>query len=290
MYPDDDAVVERTTESASDGAGAPEVEAEQGQPEAETGDQAAAGEGAEAEAAVETPQPRTPWFQTRINELTRGKYDEQRRRQAAESELALVKARLTAMEGRDPAGDAATDAENVSAGPKVTRPSINITPADEIERRADELATQKAAQKAFAEACNATNAAGEKAHPDFPVLRDALNTSFGEVLGQRPEFYETITALPNGHEVFYKLAKDMDKASDVLALPRTKMIVELTRMGDEIERAGKQKAVSKAPPPLKTIDGAGRSPEVDPDKMSIGEWMKWREKEATQAHKARWTR
>jgi hypothetical protein len=189
MYPDDDAVVERTTESASDGAGAPEVEAEQGQPEAETGDQAAAGEGAEAEAAVETPQPRTPWFQTRINELTRGKYDEQRRRQAAESELALVKARLTAMEGRDPAGDAATDAENVSAGPKVTRPSINITPADEIERR-----------------------------------------------------------------------------------------------------AGKQKAVSKAPPPLKTIDGAGRSPEVDPDKMSIGEWMKWREKEATQAHKARWTR
>jgi hypothetical protein len=290
MLDDDDTVTDQPAEASTEAADTPESGSDQRAAETETGDQGASAEGGEIDKPAETPPARTPWFQSRINELTRAKYEEARRREAVETELQLLKRQLAAMQGNSGAAETAEPDENASARPKITGPSINVTPADEIERRADELAIQKAAQRAFAEACNATNTAGEKAHADFATVRDGLNASFGEVLGQKPEFYETITALPNGHEVFYKLAKDLDKASDVLALPRTKMIVELTRMADEVERSSKKAPVSRAPPPLKTIDGAGRSPEVDPEKMSVGEWMKWREKQAEAAHKARWSR
>ena len=182
------------------------------------------------------------WVQRRIDQLTREKHEERRKREALEAQLT-----------------------------KPAETSTDTPPSQEqIEARAGQLAQAQLKQAKFDEACNTAYTKGKSEFQDFD---DTLRT-FGMLGGLTPEFLEVATDLPDGHKVLYALGKNPEEASRVLCLPPLKMAAELARMADKLGKTA-PKPVSGAPAPITPVDGTTRV-EKDPEKMSMDDWMRWR--------------
>ncbi|OYV49151.1 MAG: hypothetical protein B7X10_02185, partial [Burkholderiales bacterium 21-58-4] len=194
------------------------------------------------ESAEPPKEPREPWFQKRINELTAKYRDEERKRQALE-------AILQAPEG--------TKTE---------------TPPPDLDQLVNARAAQIAAQQALNEAAERTYQAGKGKHADFDAAVQGLSQVAD--LSQAPHFLEAITKLPNGADVYYHLGKHLDDAAHVLSLSPVNMALELARLSASV---AKPASVSKAPPPITPVSGsAGGGSELSDD-LPIGEWIKRRE-------------
>lgn len=204
----------------------------------------------ETPADVEGEQAkRTPWFQKRIDELTREKWEARREAQAATA-LAESLRNRTPDDGSQPA----------------------IPPPD-----IDALVTKRAAEmrevEAFNEACNTTYQKGKEALPDFDEAVKGYQLLGG--LDGRREFLEAVNSLPNGSQIFYHLGKNLDEGAHVLSLSPVKMALELTKLSQKLSKAP---PVSNAPAPIKPLGGAANH-DGDPEKMSMADWIKWREKQ-----------
>src|SRR5690349_16010524 len=126
---------------------------------------------------------RTPWFQQRIDELTRQRWEERRRAEALEAELTRYR-------------------QPQSQPDQQQQPNTQQPQAD-IEQLAMLRARQIAADQVFNEQCNKTYEAGKGAYPDFDEAVRGLGMLTG---GQVPrDFLDAVTALPNGQDVYYKL-------------------------------------------------------------------------------------
>lgn len=79
-----------------------------------------------------------------------------------------------------------------------------------------------------------------------------------------------------GPQIAYALGKDPAKAREISAMPPSKAALTIGRM--EADMAPKPKKISNAPPPVETVGSSSRSSEPDPAKMSMSEYVKWREK------------
>ncbi|HQT76818.1 MAG TPA: hypothetical protein PLD10_07170 [Rhodopila sp.] len=202
--------------------------------------------------AVKPEEPekpkQTPWFQKRIDELTREKWEARREAEAARSLAEALK----------------------TANPDTP------TPQDPqlFERMVAERAQKLVEAQRFDESCNTTYQRGKEKFPDFDESVSGYTLLGG--LQDKRDFLEAVTALPNGEAIFYHLGKNLDEASRVLALPPIRMAVELTRLGDKLKAAP---AVSKAPAPVKPISGAGKADGYRED-MPIEEFFRWREAKA----------
>jgi hypothetical protein len=228
-------------------AAPPPAQDEAPQPGTEQENQAAKPEG---EGEQKDQPKRKPWFQERIDDLVREKWDERRRAEAAEAELATIRQGQSLQQ---PAQD----------GQK-----LPLTAAD-IDRLANERAAHIAAEQRFNADCNKVYNEGKAAHADFDEAVQGLS-----MLAPRREFFEAVTELPDAANVYYHLGKNLDEAARILRLPPVKMAVELAKLSS----GAKPKPVSRAPAPIQPVNGAARG-EPDPDKMSIGDWVKWREKQ-----------
>jgi hypothetical protein len=193
----------------------------------------------EPESTPDEPK-RKPWFQERIDQLTREKYDERRAREAVEKTLADYNA------GR-------TD---------------DTVPKD-VDRLVAQRAQEIVRETAFNDKCNEVYSSGKSEFSDFD---DTLG-NFRMLGGLTPDLIEAVTQLPDAHKVLYALGQNMDEAARVLSLPPVPMAMALARLSMS---GPKSKPVSNAPPPIRPIDGTPRG-QVDPQDMSIEEWMKWRE-------------
>jgi hypothetical protein len=221
----------------------------------ETGKEQEAENAQSSETEGEQPQPkRTPWFQTRIDELVREKWDQKRRADAAEQELALFR-QTQASNGQQPPAEGQTRAPTQA----------------EIDRLATERAKQIAAEQRFNEACNSVYEQGKGSHADF----DEAVRGIGMLTGGAPprEFLDAVTALPDGSEVYYQLGKNLDEAARIMSLSPVRMAVELAKLSGKPARAK-----SNAPAPISPVGGTTRG-EPDPDKMSMNEWVRWREEQ-----------
>ena len=109
--------------------------------------------------------------------------------------------------------------------------------------------------------CEAMFDAGAKTHKgDWQDKVNELGQAFGEQLVQRLDFFETLTDLPNGADVYHHLAGDLDEVESLLSLPPHKLGVKLAALSGELKAkntAPAPKPVSKAPPPIKPIDARG---------------------------------
>ncbi len=109
--------------------------------------------------------------------------------------------------------------------------------------------------------CEAMFDAGAKTHKgDWQDRVNELGQAFGEQLVQRLDFFETLTDLPNGADVYHHLAGDLDEVESLLSLPPHKLGVKLAALSGELKAkntAPAPKPVSKAPPPIKPIDARG---------------------------------
>jgi hypothetical protein len=84
---------------------------------------------------------------------------------------------------------------------------------------------------------------------------------------------EAVTQLPDAHKVLHHLGSNMDEAARILSLAPVPMALELAKLS---QSAPKPKPVSKAPPPIKPIDGQPTGTK-SPEDMSMEEWVEWRE-------------
>ena len=186
-----------------------------------------------------------PWFQKRIAELTREAAEAQRRAQVAESKIT-------------PASAAA--AENA---------------APDIDKLIDQRAAAKAEQWAFNLQCNQLHAAGVAEFPDF----DRVINTFKALGGLPVPLVEGALETGNAHKVLYALGKDPDEAQRIMSLSPARMGAALAKISAAPLPAPLPPiAVSKASAPVRPVSG-GVVTADDPDKMSMTDWVKWRERQ-----------
>lgn len=190
----------------------------------------------------EAPKPKhKPWFQERIDQLTREKHDERRAREALEQTIAEMR----------------------TADPNAPKP-----PAD-LDRMVSERAAEIAETKAFNAKCDDIYSSGAAEFQDF----DDVLANFRMLGGLSKPLLDAVTQLPDAHKVLHSLGQNMDEASRILNLPPVPMALELAKLSIS---PAKTKPVSNAPTPVRPIDGAPKG-QKSPDDMSISEWMEWRE-------------
>ena len=186
------------------------------------------------------PKPKhKPWFQERIDQLTREKYDERRQREALEAEVSRF---------------------------REANPDLPPDRVSEVKAEAEKIV----AQDKFNEKCNNVYSSGAEEFPDF----DEKLGNFRHLGGLPAQVLEAVTEFPDAHKVLHALGSNMDEAMRIFSLPPVPMAVALAKLSAAPVKA---KPVSNAPPPIKPIIGMPKAGEPDPDKMSMEDWYKWRE-------------
>lgn len=230
-----------------------ELEATQGLPDGEAVVETPAIETAPETGTEQTPQAEEkqddrpkhkPWFQERIDQLTREKYDARREADAAIAKLDEFQ------RGIQPEGD-------------------KTVPQSEIDRIASQRAEELVKAKDFNAKCDAIYSSGKDDFPDF----DDKISNFRMLGGLPQPFLEAVTDLPDAQKVLYHLGDNLDDAARILNLPPMRMALELAKLSQAPVKA---KPVSNAPPPIRPIDGTPKG-EPDPEKMTTNDWIKWRE-------------
>lgn len=216
-------------------------------PEAPVEEPASSEEKPAAEASEEPQKPKgKPWFQERIDTLTR-------KAREAERERDELKAKLQ-------------PAEEVDAG--VIKPE-----------NFEALIKQEAQRIVQAEKVKARTESWWKAGAkDFGA--DTFNDKCGVVAamgaGDSPEFMQIITdpdIIPDGHKVVAALADNPDEAQRILALPPIQMAAALTRFGaTATTKAADAPRISSAPAPIKPVGGSAKSSTPE-DTDDIKAWM-----------------
>lgn len=242
----------------------PQLTPEEGGEDADadtTGEQAD-GEKSPVEAKPESkPESKSkgqvPWFQRRIDALTREKSETIRQAAAIAEENRQLREALQAKANGQ--GEQKPEEQRQQATPKA--------PEGDIETRAAQIA----AQREFDRNCNDIYSKGKDAYPDFD---DSLK-SYANLGGLTPAFIEATMEAGDAHVILQTLAQDMDEASRIMALSPTRQAVALAKVAAKLQAAPK---TSSAPPPIKPLNGGGASVEKDPEKMPMKEWLAWREK------------
>lgn len=217
-------------------------------------EQAADGEGGPRPEPRDDGKRHVSSYQKRLNEVTAARREAERRAEAAEARLA------------EALGHSRKDGEEQQDGQRQ-----DYLPRAEVERLARLEAQRLSAEQAYQTRVQGWLANGKR---DFPDFDDRCNVvaSFGA--SDRPEFMQIVTDMDNGHEVVAKLADDPDEAVRILALPPTKMAMELARLG--MPKAAPVKQVSRAPAPVRPTGGNSPKAEPDLEKVSMDEYVRIR--------------
>lgn len=166
------------------------------------------------------PEPkRQPWFQKRINELTKARHEEKRRADQAEFEAQQLR------ESRQP------DVEN------------DNRVEQEIERRL--------AERQFNAACNNIYDKGKAEVKEFDRVLSNL-----QMVGVGQDFLEAVVATDAGHKVLEYLGNDLDEAARIASLRPLQMAREITKIEVKLQS---KKPVSKAPPPISPLSTSSSS-------------------------------
>lgn len=207
---------------------------------------------------AESPK-RAPWWQPRIDQLTRRAHEAER---AAESERQL---RLEAE-------------QRLASGGQTPAPSPRTFTEDEINQRAQAIA----AAQTFTERCNNVVAKGKTEFPDFMTSVDTLVKDLG---GMSQPFIEAALETPNPQGLIYNLGKNPDVAAEIMGMPPIRQAVALMRYAMELEKGEKvpdepKTRVTSVPPPIapKVAGRVKAEPSLDDPELSTEEWMRLREK------------
>ena len=205
------------------------------------------------------------WAEKKLSEEAFARREAERARKAAEERLAALEAELAASRRAPPQAheQATKDAPDLSASQFASKEDFQRAVRAEAERVAREEMTKRereAAARAFNEGCNRIFEEGKKLAPDF---EDALK-NLGSIGALNEANLEMIIATENGAQLLYDLGADPEEATRVFSLPPAKLAFELGRR----IAAKPQKAaapVSKAPPPVRPVEGTARVSAVPRD-------------------------
>jgi|SRR5882724_6399493 len=207
-----------------------------------------------------------PWWNGRIDRLTREKNEGIRRVQALESMVAELQ-------------KGGTEKPKTEDLPKVEGKQFTQAEIDqEVERRA----TNKAAENEFNRTCNTVYETGKAAHDDY----DKALQNFQKLGGLPVDTTQMILETDNPSEVLYALGNDLDEAQRIMELPPIRRAAALIKYGVKLTAAGgkKEEKISGALPPIKPPRTGGGKGDTDlySDSTDISEWMKQRNKDLAQ--------
>lgn len=228
------------------------TEVEQTQTGAEVEHQQGSEATAEQEAEQQTEQQqeqakKEPWFQKRIGELTREKYEAKRAADDARAEADRLRQALAQGQQGDPQqGD-----------------------QQDVETRARQIADQRVAEQRFNDSCNKVYEAGKAEFQDFDRAVSNL-----QMVGASRDFLELATTSDAGHKLLHHLGSDLDEAARILALPPIQMARELTKLEFKLSQPAAKPPVSKAPAPIKPLGSGKAAGEGLSDDLPIDEWMR----------------
>jgi predicted Rossmann fold nucleotide-binding protein DprA/Smf involved in DNA uptake len=147
----------------------------------------------------QTEQPkRVPWFEKRIGEVTREKYEATRRAEQAEQQAQQLRDALA----------------RAQSGEQFEQPTTDV------ETLATKKATQMLAEQSFNQACNKVFQQGQS---EFENFQDALNNLHLVGATANRAFLELTAASDAGHKLIHHLGTDLDKAAHIASLPPLQM-------------------------------------------------------------------
>ncbi|PZX29466.1 hypothetical protein C7416_104471 [Cupriavidus phytorum] len=193
----------------------------------------------------EQAQKKEPWFQKRIGELTREKYEAKRA-----------------------ADEARAEAERYRQALAQGQQGERTEPEFDVEALAEKKANQKLAEQRFNDACNKVYATGKSEFQDFDQAVSNL-----QMVGANRDFLELATTSDAGHKLLHHLGTDLDEAARIMVLPPIQMARELTRLEFKLSQPA-VKPVSKAPAPIKPVGTGGATSTGLSDDLPIDEWMR----------------
>ena len=208
------------------------------------------------EQAHETPEEKAkkePWFQKRIGELTREKYEARQRADQATSEAQQMREQLARVQQGQQDDQDGYDDRN---------------PAD-VKTLVQREAARLVAEQSFNDTCNKVFADGMAQFPNFDQVVANL-----QMVGISRDFLELATSSDVSAKLLHHLGTDLDEAARITALSPTRMAQELTRLEYKLGQAPAPKPVSKAPAPVKPIGSNGANDSGLRDDLPIDEWMR----------------
>jgi hypothetical protein len=247
--------------AGADASAAPEAPAPEPEKAAEAPPEAEAKPEATAEAETpetppeETEKPKqTPWFQKRIDELTKARWDAAREAEQLRQEIAALRQPQTDTEG-------------------------NPVPQQDPVK----LAEQIVAQREFDNTCNVIYEKGAGEFADF----DQALANFRLLGGLPRPLIEAAQETDAPHAVLYDLGKNPEEAARILSLPPIRMAAAVAKLAAKTITPPAPK-VSKAPAPVVPVSGNGRA-DKDPlsDDVDIDTWMKAHDKREAERRASR---
>jgi len=219
-----------------------------------------------ATAPIPSAAPSKPWYESRIDGLTKEKYEKDDEIARLKKENEELKTKATA--------PTPTAAPASTPAPTPTKP-INMT-QEEFDKAVKDKAAQEAEINAFNASCNKVFEAGKTAFTDF---EDNLK-SFQKLGGIPIPVVEVALEFDRPEELIYHLGKNLDRAAEIFKMSPAKQALALDRFMRDVEKEAKQAGKNAAPPPVKPVIGGNRSStEKSPDDMSMDEFIAWREKQ-----------
>ena len=258
-------------------------------PEQPTAPAAPAIEGQEQQPAAD--KPAVPRIQKRIDQLTRERYDEQRRAQALEAELAQFKRQQAEQYQRSQIeaempdigryqslADYNRDMALWAAKLGETQANTRWEARQQAERaqQAQEYAQMAHQQQRIAAEnarLDAKLAEGTKKYSDFQQA--VMNPDLPSVRGS--PLMEIILESEHAVDVAYALAKNPAELDRLLSLPPAVAAREVYRMDSKFGGNGP----TSAPPPPPQRNGSATG-QKDPSQMSDAEFAKWRKAQIAQ--------
>jgi hypothetical protein len=205
----------------------------------------------------------TSWVPKRISEITAAR----RAAEARAAELEAENARLRA---------AATAAP---AEHQQQQPGSNQSVEELAKAYATRMVREQTEQQTLQSRISAINEAGAKEFGD-DFDKSVQNLNMAGVGG--PDFLRVLSSIEGAEKVVTWLGKteNLNEAMRIVSLDPVQMGIEMMKLSPKAAKA-LSKQISKAPPPITTVDGGGNGDDgVMPDPSNTKAWQEWRRKTA----------
>jgi hypothetical protein len=196
----------------------------------------------------------------RIDKVTRQKYEAVAEANRYKAELEQLRAQIAPKQEAPDISQFDTLDDYVEA---VAEYKLNQKTQTAQSQQAQQTQAQAVAQDWVAKVDKVRSVA-----PDFDaVFNNVASIEFA------PMALEAVAQHPKGAEIAYMLGKDVSEAYRIAALPPSQQLMAIGELAAKTN-VPKPKAVSSAPPPVKTVSGGNVT--TDPSKMSTSDYIKWR--------------
>lgn len=225
----------------------------------------------------EPEKPRAKGVQKRIDELTANWREEQRTRQRLESMLEKV----------------------LTQKPAESKPVVQSEPKQDqfqtyeefvdaraqwaADKRFEERLQQERERQEQADAVSKREAFVDRARTFAATTPDYDQVAFNPSLPISDTVADALNLSDKGPEILYFLGKNPSEAQRISSLTPVQAALEIGRLEAKLSLP-QPRTVTKAPPPINPLSGGSGSVVTDPDKMTQGEWMKWREDQIRKRH------